>query len=128
MRTSTPLRRCWQHSSISTPRHTARGPADRRNKKKMPMVAPLSNPRFRIADFGLRIHSANRQSRAAGSRVGWAPATTKRLRWWAVSTLMLLALARGAVATDSSNTNTYINQFLGADRFYNAGYTGTRAI
>jgi T5SS/PEP-CTERM-associated repeat protein len=28
----------------------------------------------------------------------------------------------------SSNTGLNINQFLGAERFYNAGYTGTRAI
>lgn len=45
--------------------------------------------------------------------------------------LMLCAgsmLAERAAAIVTSNSATNINQFLGAETFYNAGYTGTRAI
>jgi len=46
----------------------------------------------------------------------------------AASAMLLSSGARSASALVGSTSNLNINTFLGADRFYNAGYTGSRTI
>ncbi len=49
--------------------------------------------------------------------------------WLSAAVVVAAGLYAGpAAAVITSNSQLYINDYLGADRFYEAGYTGTRAV